>query len=248
MTFKDYFSRQAADYATYRPRYPADLFAWLGQQCQQRTLAWDCATGNGQAAIALTQYFQQIIATDGSADQLSQATRHPQITYRIALAEQSELHPQTMDLITVAQAVHWFQLEKFYAEVHRVLQPKGLLAVWCYGVPILDSSPLDAVLVDFYRNTLEPFWPPERRIVEAGYRTLPFPFEEIVAPAFAMQVAWTLPQLLGYLFTWSGTQKFIAAEQYNPLEKLAEQLSAAWTGDRQSMHWPINLRAGVLKN
>ena len=246
MAFKDYFSRQATDYAVYRPRYPAALFAWLAQQCAHRDLAWDCAAGNGQAAIALASHFQHVIATDGSADQLRQAEKHPKVTYREALAEQSGLADNTLDLITVAQAAHWFELDQFYSEAKRVLKPGGMLTIWCYGLFTLNSPAIDRLLENFYSNTLEPFWPPERRIVEAGYRTLPFPFEELSAPSFSMHVAWTLPQLLGYLSTWSGTQNFIAAHRHNPLEDLAAQLAVVWEGDRRHITWPIHLRSGYL--
>lgn len=246
MAFKDYFSRQATDYAIYRPRYPAELFAWLAQQATHHDQAWDCATGNGQAAIALTQYFQHVMATDGSANQISQAAAHPQVTYQVALAEQSQLAAKTIDLITVAQAAHWFDLEKFYVEVCRVAKPGGILALWRYGMPALNSPALDTVLQDFHNNVLGPFWPPERVIVEAGYDTLPFPFQEILPPPFSMEAEWTLPQLLGYFSTWSGTQNFMAARGYNPLEALAVEMETLWEGDRRWVTWPMSLRAGYI--
>lgn len=246
MAFKDYFSAQAADYAAYRPHYPASLFSWLAQQCPRQELAWDCATGNGQAAIALASHFQQVIATDGSESQLAQAPRHPQVTYRVALAESSDLMPETVDLVTVAQAVHWFDLDRFYPEVVKVLKPGGLLAIWCYGLFTLNVPTIDALLGEYYGETLEPFWTPERRLIEAGYRTLPFPFEEVVPPAFSMQTEWTLSQLLGYLFTWSGTQNYIAAHEVNPLEALAEDLSGVWGQTHRIITWPISLRAGII--
>lgn len=252
MNFKDYFSGHAADYATYRPHYPAALFAWLAQQCPQPERAWDCATGNGQAAIALTPHFQQVIATDGSAAQLEQAPPHPQVNFRVALAEESPLEDGTVDLVTVAQAVHWFDLKRFYAEVQRVLRPGGVLAMWCYGRPLLPIAVLDEVLEYYYNHVLDDYWTPERRVVEAGYRDLPFPWVELDAPIFSMQVTWTLPQLMGYLYTWSATQRYIAAHQVNPLEALADKFAAVWprkagveAGEPSiSVCWPISLRAG----
>jgi len=244
MTFKDYFSGHAAEYATYRPRYPAALFVWLAQQCEQRDRGWDCATGNGQAAIALADHFQQVMATDASAEQLQQAPAHPQVTYRVALAATSGLDAHSLDLVTVAQAVHWFDLETFYREVKRVLKPRGVCAIWCYGRPRLASSTLDHHLTHYYNHTLDDFWTTERRLVETGYRTLPFPFEELETPAYTMQVDWTLTDLLGYLLTWSATQRFIRTRGFNPLDALAEQLQADWEGDRATLSWPLTLRAG----
>ena len=244
MTFKDYFSGHAADYAQYRPRYPASLFTWLAQQCTERDRVWDCATGNGQAAIALTEHFAQVIATDGSAAQLRQAPLHPQITYRVAVAEASGLEARSCDLVTVAQAIHWFQLEVFYAEVQRVLKPNGLLAIWCYGCPQMTAPDLEGLLQTYYGETLDDFWTPERRLVETGYATLNFPFEELVAPAYTLQMTWTLPDLLGYLFTWSATQRFIATHGFNPLEELAAKIGPLWTSDRLPITWPLTVRVG----
>ncbi|RZM82411.1 class I SAM-dependent methyltransferase [Leptolyngbya iicbica] len=244
MTFKDYFSGHATDYAQYRPHYPAELFAWLAQQCGQRDRVWDCATGNGQAAIALAEHFTQVIATDGSAAQLQQAPVHPQVTYRVAVAEASGIAARSLDLVTVAQAVHWFQLEAFYAELRRVLKPDGLLAIWCYGCPHLANPALASLLQTYYGETLDDFWTPERRLVETGYAALDFPWVELTAPAYSMQVMWTLAELLGYLFTWSATQRFIAAHGVNPLEDLAEHMTPHWPSDRVLMTWPITMRVG----
>lgn len=250
MTFKDYFSGHAADYATYRPRYPAALFAWLAQQCQRHEHVWDCATGNGQAAIALTEQFQQVTATDGSAAQLRQAHPHPQVKYREAFAESSGLPDNSVDLVTVAQALHWFRLEAFYDEVKRVLRPGGILAIWCYGLPELPSPALDCLLREYYDHVLHDFWTPERHLVEAGYRSLSFPFAELEVPALSMSVTWTLPEFMGYLYTWSATQRFIAAEKTNPLEPMLERFVACWTDGAESeltarsMTWPLSVRAG----
>jgi SAM-dependent methyltransferase len=248
MGFKDYFSGHAADYAVYRPTYPAELFAWLAQQCADHERAWDCATGNGQAAIALADHFQDVIATDGSAAQLQQAPTHPHVRYRVALAESSGLPDRSLDLVTVAQAVHWFNLEAFYPEVQRVLKPGGIFAMWCYGRPRLPSTALDDLLEDYYTRVLDDFWTPERRLVETGYQTLPFPFAAINGPEFVMTTTWTLPEFIGYLNTWSATQRFMAAHRVNPLAALATQLADHWC-DRHpdqpmALSWPMSLRVG----
>lgn len=264
MSFKDYFSGHAADYATYRPRYPAELFAWLAQQCQHHEAAWDCATGNGQAAIALTQHFQHVTATDASEAQISQADPHPQIDYRVALAEDSGLAENSFDLVTVAQAAHWLNREAFYQDVKRVLRPGGVLALWCYDRPLLPSGALDGLLENYYRHTLNGFWAPERRLIEERYQSLRLPFEEIPTPSYTIRVSWTLQELMGYLYTWSATQRYIAAHRVNPLEALAEafiqEIQATSEletkdpdkgkmdgSDRVSIpcSWPIYLRAGI---
>lgn len=244
MTFKDYFSRQAAAYAAYRPRYPIALFEWLVQQCDRRELAWDCATGNGQAAIALANYFDEVIATDASAAQLHQAPQHARVTYQVALAEASGLMAQSIDLVTVAQAIHWFNLTAFYQEVHRIIKPGGILAIWCYGRPVLAAAKLDHHLNNYYSNILDGFWPPERRLVEAGYRSLDFPYTDLTPPAYRVQAHWTLIELIGYLFTWSATQRYIAAHNVNPLDELSDRMKSDWQGDRSAISFPINVRAG----
>ncbi|MEM6837470.1 MAG: class I SAM-dependent methyltransferase [Cyanobacteria bacterium P01_C01_bin.120] len=246
MTFKDYFSRQAAAYAAYRPHYPVALFEWLAQQCDRCDLAWDCATGNGQAAIALADYFDQVIATDASADQLRQAPPHARVTYQVALAEDSGLAAQSVDLITVAQAIHWFNLAAFYREVHRVIKPGGSFAIWCYGRPTLAAAKLDHHLENYYSNTLDDFWTHERRLVEIGYRSLDFPFTELTTPTHRMQVHWTLDELMGYLFTWSATQRYIAAHNVNPLDELSDCIRSDWDGDRSAIVFPITVRAGKV--
>lgn len=244
MTFQDHFSGHAADYAHYRPHYPAALFTWLAQQCPCRDRVWDCATGNGQAAIALTEHFHHVMATDASAAQLAQATAHSRITYRVAPAEQSGLDSHSLDLVTVAQAVHWFQLAAFYHEAKRVLKPDGLLAIWCYGCPQMAAPALDRRLNEYYSTTLNDFWPPERRLVEDGYAHLEFPFTEIATPTYTMQVTWTLEALIGYLLTWSATQRFIKTHGVNPLTSLAAVMAADWPSDRVVVTWPVTMRVG----
>jgi SAM-dependent methyltransferase len=245
MTFKDHFSVQAADYAKFRPRYPAKLFVYLAHLTPERKLAWDCATGNGQAAVELAAHFERVIATDASAKQIEEAEQHPHITYAVGAAEKSDLQSESCDLVSVAQALHWLDLKRFYAEAKRVLKEGAILAVWNYN--LLQITPeIDAVVNHFYNNVVGPFWPPERRLIECGYGALPFPFEEIDVPSFAMTAVWSLEALLGYLRTWSATQRYVEATGQDPLGPLHDQLRDLWPvpGKELSVSWPLSVRAG----
>jgi SAM-dependent methyltransferase len=247
--YADHFSRVASAYATCRPSYPLELFTYLSDLLARHDLAWDCAAGSGQATLPLTGRFRRVLATDVSAAMLDRAPRHPSIEYRVSRAEDSGLADASADLVTVAQALHWLDIEPFYAEVERVLAPGGVLAVWSYTGQLLGDATLDAILTRFYTEVVGPYWPAERRHVEAGYRTLPFPYVELEAPAFVMQEHWTLPQLLGYLGTWSATQRFREVQGYDPVARLAGELAESW-GDPASVRlirWPLSLRVGRKK-
>ena len=237
-SFADHFSRVATDYASYRPRYPEDLFIWLAGLPARRELAWDCAAGSGQATVGLLPHFLRIVATDASAALLASAPADSRIEYRVAPAE--------ADLITVAQAAHWFNLPAFYREADRVLAPGGALALWTYGVYHLEEPALDRLLQHFYADIVGPYWPPERRLVESGYRTMAFPFEEITPPAFAMTADWRLPELLGYLRTWSATTRCREATGRDPVEALAPEVEALWgpVDAARRVTWPLALRVG----
>jgi SAM-dependent methyltransferase len=242
--FKDHFSGHAADYARFRPQYPDELFRYLAGVAPSQRLAWDCATGNGQAAVALAGTFERVVATDASAEQIANATPHPKVEYRVAPAEASEIEANTVDLISVAQALHWFDLDRFYAETRRVLNERGVIAVWAYD--ILEITPaIDAVVNHYYDVVVGAYWPPERVLVEK-FGELPFPFEEIAAPQFEMRSEWTLQHLVGYLGTWSATQRFVAANQRDPLETIEGELRSAWSDPDQlrNVSWPLTLRVG----
>ena len=183
MNYKDHFSGHSKAYASARPTYPDSLFAHLSKLCEQHDLAWDCACGNGQASVALTQYFEKVIATDASADQLEQAPPHKSIQYQVARAEDELLLPGTVDLVTVAQALHWFDLHKFYNNVRSTLKTKGVLAVWCYGLHRIDPA-IDSIIDRFYSDVVGPYWPKERRLIEAAYQDVDFPFQEIICPEY----------------------------------------------------------------
>lgn len=245
MDFKDYFSKQASEYTKYRPRYPETLFEYLAMLTAGHQLAWDCATGGGQAALGLTPYFEQVIATDASEEQIGNAIEHNKITYVVAPAERTEIDSNSIDLIVVAQALHWFDLDKFYGEVKRVLKAGGVIGAWSYS--LLGISPsIDALLDKFYTDVVGSFWPPERRLVDDKYQSIPFPFEELTAPQFNMEADWSLEHLIGYLGTWSAVQKFKDKNNFDPLEVFAEDLKLAWgrPEDEKRVTWPINMRVG----
>lgn len=243
-SFKDHFSGHAALYSQYRPDYPADLYAFLARQTPAHHTAWDCATGSGQAAMALTGHFEQVIATDASASQLENASQNGKVDYRVSPAEASGLDEGSVDLITVAQALHWFDLQAFYAEVERVLKPGGVLAIWSYN--LLRCSPeIDALLYHYYSEIVGPYWPPERIHIENGYRNLPFPYAEESSPDFAMIAEWSLEQLLGYLGTWSATQRYTKEIGADPIALIRNEITRLW-GDtpHRTITWPLNLRWG----
>lgn len=244
-TFKDHFSKQAPDYARYRPNYPAQLFAWLADIAPARGAAWDCGTGSGQAAVGLAAHFERVIATDPSRKQLDHAEPHPRIDYRVASAEVSLLDTASIDLVTVAQAIHWFDLDKFYVEAKRVLKPGGVVAAWTYTLLDVEAG-IDELLTDFYRNVVGTYWPPERRMVDDRYRSLPFPFEPIAPPAFEIRTEWTRDDLLGYLGTWSATQAYMKAKGVDPLVDFARRLTPLWPDAAlvKTLRWPLHMRIG----
>ena len=244
--FHDHFSSVAEQYASFRPRYPAALFDYLAALCPERRLAWDCACGSGQASVPLGDRFESVLATDASAAQVAAASTHPRVRYQVARAEQSGLDSASADLVTVAQALHWLDLAPFYAEVTRVLRPGGVLAVWTYGSPHSAVPPIESVLARFLSEMIGPYWPPERALVDSGYRTLPFPFPEVAPPEFAIEQRWSLPHLLGYVRSWSATSRYVARHRIDPVIALEASLLAPW-GEPQTTHvirWPLSMRLG----
>lgn len=246
LPFKDHFSGVAGQYAQFRPRYPRSLFEYLAGQCARTERAWDCACGSGQASLALAEHFSCVVATDASAAQVAAAATHPRVLYRVAPAEASGLEPASVDLVTVAQALHWLDLDAFYREVRRVLRPEGVLAVWCYGRFDVEGREIDALLQRFYDETIGPFWPPERAHVEAGYRHFPFPFAPLDPPPLQMQTSWSLSHLTGYLRSWSATSRYLQIKGHDPVEPLEQLLRPLWGGEERTRRitWPLSLRAG----
>jgi SAM-dependent methyltransferase len=247
--FRDHFSPLATAYAAFRPHYPTELYDWLTAECHARERAWDCACGSGQATVALAERFAHVIATDASAAQVAAAPSHPRITYGVALAEASALTSESVDLIAVAQALHWFDAERFYGEAHRVAKPGALLAVWSYGALRVDDAAIEALVQSFHVETLGPYWPPERRHVDCGYRTLSFPAREIRTPPFSMRMRWSLPQLLGMLQSWSAVAVYRKARGEDPIPELTRSLAGLWgePAREREITWPLTVRAARLR-
>lgn len=241
----DHFSPVAGQYASFRPTYPAALFDWLASFTPQHALAWDCGAGSGQATVPLAQRFDRVIASDLSAAQLAAAPQMPNVEYREAPAEASGLPEHCADIVTVAQAMHWFDLPRFHAEVRRVLKPQGVIAVWGYNRLLLPDAAVQQAIDRFYEEKIGSYWPPERVHVENGYRDLPFPFTRIAAPHFALTQTWSREQLLGYLRSWSAVARYQATNGYDPVDALADEIAQLWPeGRMMQVEWPLFLHAG----
>ncbi len=242
-SFKDFFSQQASDYSLFRPTYPAKLFSYLASLTPEHESAWDCATGNGQAAVELAQHYAQVIATDASEKQIREAVLHPKIKYCLASAEDSKIESDSLDLITVAQAYHWFDQPKFLEEAKRVLKPGGVLAIWCYALTTI-SPEVDRLVLELYSDVLGPYWDSARRQVEEHYSRAVIPWNELKTPSFTMTAEWDFAHLIGYLGTWSALKKYESENRKNPLEIFFEPLRQAW-GDpatTRRISWPLGIR------
>ncbi|MGZ3710078.1 MAG: class I SAM-dependent methyltransferase [Bdellovibrionota bacterium] len=246
MTFKDLFSERAKLYSKYRPEYPEKLFEWINTLVETHDSAWDCATGSGQAAKGLASYFTRVIATDASEEQLAQAAKDPRIEYRVADASSSGLPDHSVDMVTVAQALHWLDLDSFYAEARRVVKPGGAVVIWGYGDPILETEQLSGILNEFNRGKIEEFWMPERMILLDRYAKVPFPFREVQVPVMNLEREWTLGELSGYLRTWSATANYIKKTGEDPIPAVTAALSEHWgeSKRRRLVRWPLHIRAG----
>ncbi|MCB8823016.1 class I SAM-dependent methyltransferase [Microvirga rosea] len=247
MTFKDHFSARSSDYAAYRPTYPAALVDYLAGLCRTTDTVLDVGCGTGQLSVLLAERFGSVIATDASRKQIESAVQHDRVSYRVAPAEQSGLPSQSVDLITVAQAAHWFDLPAFYKEARRVGKPGAILALITYGVIEADSE-IDPVIRRFYKDVIGPYWPPERRHVEEGYRSFDFPFEELSTPAMAITVEWRADDLIGYADTWSAVREAERVLGRQPIEQFASDLRSAWGSPdrRREIRFPLSFRIGRL--
>lgn len=241
--FKDHFSGHAAEYSRYRPTYPRALFEAIATLAPGRERAWDCATGSGQAAVALAEYFDQVVATDASALQLESARERPGVIYLNESAERTTLDDDSCDLISVAQALHWFDFDAFYREVRRVARPGAILAAWAYERMRVGAE-IDELLDELLDVTLGSFWPPERAYVDSAYASLPFPFRRISEPSLVMELEWSAEQTTRYLRTWSAARRFHAEHDFDPIDRIEGRLVELWGSGVRRVSWPLVLRFG----
>lgn len=239
---KDLFSSHSQDYSRFRPGYPTELYNFLRKLCRERNRAWDCGTGNGQVAGELAAFFEQVYATDISINQLSQAVQKKNIHYTKQAAEKTAFPPDYFDLVTVGQAVHWFNFEEFNAEVKRVLKKDAVIAIFGYAL-FRSNAGTDEIIRHFYNDIIGPFWAPERRFLEEKYRTVPFPFQEIEAPEMEMKQNWSFERLIGYLNTWSAVKAYEKEHGENPVELVRVQLRESF-GEVGKVIFPVMLRVG----
>lgn len=248
MSFKDYFSAHADEYAKYRPGYPGELFEYLNSITTGHECAWDCAAGNGQAALGLTKYYKQVIASDASTKQIENAVKHPQIKYRVAPAEKSGLDSGSVDLITVATAIHWFNLDLFYEEVKRVLKPGGVLAVWNYAQANVNEE-VDKLLDKYLYEILDDYQSPEFRRGLQMETAIELPFIKIETPQFENRIEWNLHDYINFIMTWSPTQAYIQKNDSNPMDLIIDYLKKAWGDEKEKklIRWRLKFKAGRVE-
>ena len=243
---KDNFSVQSKAYAQFRPKFPDALYDFILSHVKGSDLAWDAATGNGQTAVKLATHFKQVIATDISENQLNHATKFANIIYKKEPAETSSLQDQSVDLITVSQAIHWFHFEKFYEEVKRVAKPQAIIAAFSYSMLNVADAPVNKIVQEFYDSTYE-YWDAERRYIDEKYQTIPFPFEEINAPVFSIEYEWTMEQLLGYIGTWSAAQHYYKKTGKDLVdEHFLSLLKGVWQQEKYKVKFPCHMRIGKV--
>lgn len=247
--FKDHFSAAAGQYRACRPGHPAGLFRYLASLAPGWGRAWDCGAGSGQASVGLASYFEEVVAVDASPQQIAQAEPHPKVRYVVAPVEAAGLPSESVDLTVAAQAVHWFDFDRFYAEVWRVSRPGAILAVWCYW-QVTVGPEVDPVWRRFVFDTVGPYWPAERRYVESGYETIPFPFQEIPAPDFTLEAHWRPDELAGYMATWSSVARCRAETGKDPVPAFQAELEEVWgdPAERRRVTWPIHMRLGKVRH
>ncbi|MEL6557496.1 MAG: class I SAM-dependent methyltransferase [Bacteroidota bacterium] len=244
---KDNFSLQSNQYARFRPSYPDEVFEFLLSRIPGKQHAWDCGTGNGQVAKKLSQYFERLFATDISQAQIDNAHHEDNIEYSIQPAEHTDFQNRFFDLVTVGQAVHWFDFERFYKEVYRTAREGALICILGYG-KIEISPAIDEVINDFYHHVIGKYWDKERRYIDEQYRTIPFPFEEISVPQFDNVHHWDFKHLIGYINTWSAVKHFIRQNGKNPVDKLETRLKPLWTTETKVVKFPVLIRVGIIRH
>lgn len=242
--FKDNFSRLSEVYVKYRPTAPAELFDYLRSLTTEHGLALDCGTGNGQAAVQLAAHYAKVVATDPSAEQIRLAAQHERVHYLVERAENAVLDESSADLVTVSQALHWFDFEPFFAEVKRVLKPGGVFAVWAYPLPVITPE-LDAKIRYFHETVVGEFWQYENRMIDKAYANIPFPFPLIDTPTFSIRKQFTFDELIGLLYTWSAVLKYREHHGSDPVAAIEPELRQLWGDIRQrEITWPVILKAG----
>ena len=243
--FKDEFSKQAKLYSKYRPHYPEELFKYISSLVQCNDLAWDCASGSGQAAQGIAPYFKNVIASDASAKQIENALEGKNIVYKVFPAEKTELESDSVDLITIAQALHWLKIHKFFMESKRVLKPEGIIAVWFYQLPVI-KPPIDKIIRRFYQKILGKYWRSERQMIDNGYSGIPFLFQKLYSPKFKMTSNWCYKDLMGYLSTWSAVQRYKKDKRKDPLKLIYKEIAEEFTSGDQyiEIDWPLTVWIG----
>lgn len=241
--YKDHFSHDSDAYSKYRPCYPTALFSYLSSLTKDHDLAWDCATGSGQSAVRLAQHFKNVLATDASASQIAMARKHDTVRYSVASAENSGIETSSLDIITVAQALHWFDLPSFAVEVERTLKKGGILAVWTYNLLKIRAD-IDVQVNYLYEKVLDKYWPAERILVEQGYKSIDFPYNELLTPEFNMKLNWNFAQLIAYLSTWTAVKAFLSDKNTNPIEIVHNKLLQRWgnADTEMTITWPLTVR------
>jgi ubiquinone/menaquinone biosynthesis C-methylase UbiE len=245
---KDLFSKQAALYAKYRPSYPAALISYVLSFVEHKQTAWDCASGNGQAALLYADFFKKVFATDISEKQIAQATAHPKISYSISDAERTRFDDNSFDLITVSQAYHWFQFDAFFAEATRVGKNGCIVAVWGYKLAVCADENINALVKYFYTDVIWKYWDAERKYVDEQYETIPFAFRKLPSKEFRTEVEWNVEELLGYFSTWSSVQHFIQKNGYSPIDEIGSRIKSIWSHQtKKHFFFPIFLLVGIVE-
>ena len=247
----NWFDSKGQNYAEFRPGYPQELLAWVASTAKNHQLLWDCATGNGQAACALAEYFETIIATDSASSQIEAATPNPRVHFKVASAEQSGLDNNSVDCITIAQALHWFANETFFNEARRVAKPGASIAAWCYATAVLEDKEMNSVWLKCYDEYLRPYFPPGREHVDNAYATIPFPFSHKQTKTFRQDYSWTLKRFLQYVGTWSATRKYLHTHSIDPIKDLIEpRLLAVHSdlGKEYDVYFDITVHQGIIDN
>jgi SAM-dependent methyltransferase len=241
--FKDHFSSVAADYAAARPEYPQALFAWIATAAPARRQVWEAGCGSGQASRDLAAHFDSVFATDPSAAQIAQASGPPNVRFAVEPGERCSLADASVDAVCVAQALHWFDRETFFAECERVLRPGGVLVAWGYQDIVV--PPALAVANADFQDAIRDYWPPERARVDEAYAGFRWPFDPVDVPVFTLAADWPLARLLGYFSSYSATKRYRESHGVDPVAARAGAFAAAWgeAAATQRLHWPLFVHA-----